>query len=347
MQNENEDLLQSSYIYDLPPENIADRPVAVRHNGRLLVYRRNTKEVSHHYFYELPELLEPGDHLVLNNSKVFPCRLFGSKPTGGECEVFLLSLIAQQGLYPAMIKASGKRKEGEAFVCGELKVTLESIQDGLWVSFDKPHEQLIDYLEGHGNIPIPPYIRKGISDAKDKEDYQTVYAKDVGSVAAPTAGLHFTPEVFDKLKARGIEKSFVTLHVGAGTFKPVSSEKITEHKMHSEFFDIEAQELERINTYRGNLIAVGTTSLRVLESCFRDGEFALPAAAPFSTDIFLYPGVPVKSIKGLITNFHLPGSSLIMLVSSLIGRKKTLDLYQLAIAHNYRFYSYGDAMLIL
>lgn len=347
MQNTNIDMLLSSYNYDLPPEFIAVRPAAGRHRSKLMVYERASGKVSHHLFNELPTLLPQGSHLVLNNSKVFPCRLYGERPSGGKCEVFLLSLVHQNELYPVMIKASGKRKVGDTFICGQLLVRLEAIEDGLWVRFNLTSGDLLEFLEQNAKIPIPPYIRGGVSDEQDREDYQTVYAKTAGSVAAPTAGLHFTGEIFNQLTLKGIQCSYVTLHVGAGTFKPVACENILEHKMHSEYFDIENSELEKLNAHQGNLIAVGTTTLRVLESCYSENGFKLPEEKPASTDIFLYPGKEIKSIRGMITNFHLPGSSLIMLVSSLIGREKTLELYEIAKANQYRFFSYGDAMLII
>ena len=347
MQNINRDLLQSSYLFDLPVDKIADRPVAGRHNSKLLVYRTSTGKVEHRTFKDLPKLLDSGHHVVLNNSKVFPCRIFGNKSSGGECEIFLLSLAHTNNVYPVMIKASGKRKVGDTFHCGDLTAVIEKIDNGIWVNFNLSASELLDFLESQGNIPIPPYIRGGISDEKDKDDYQTVYAKNIGSVAAPTAGLHFTSELFDQLQQQGIDKSFVTLHVGAGTFKPVSAEVITDHNMHSEYFTVEQDDLKKINEHKKSIIAVGTTSLRVLESIYSDGEFVFDTNEAGRTDIFLYPGKEVRSIAGLITNFHLPGSSLIMLVSALIGREKTLELYKIAIENDYRFYSYGDAMLIL
>ncbi len=351
MQNNplNPDLLLASYDYDLPEASIADRPVAGRQNSKLLVYRVKTDSVEHRHYFDLPDILDPKDHLVLNESKVFPCRLIGVKPTGGRCEVFILSLIKTKNSYPALIKTSGKKHIGDRFIFGGLIATLSNISDdgSFYVEFNMSDEKLLETLEKIGKIPIPPYIRGGVADEKDLEDYQTVYAGTMGSVAAPTAGLHFTPELFEGLKVKGIDKSFVTLHVGAGTFKPVSTQNILEHSMHEEFYSIDEEALKSIRAHQGNIIAVGTTSLRVLESQSDDRGFIKETDGFQATDIFLYPGKKVHSIKGLITNFHLPKSTLLMLVSSLIGREKALELYKIAIENDYRFFSYGDGMIII
>jgi S-adenosylmethionine:tRNA ribosyltransferase-isomerase len=347
---ENVDLLLDSYDYELPTHLIADRPVQGRHHSKLLVYNHKNGSIIHTTFKDIDQFIPENSTLVLNQSKVFPCRLFGEKPSGGKAELFVLTLISENDHYEVMIRARGKKEVGDLFHFGELKAKVETIEkDGTFkVSFNKSKEALLNFLERNANIPIPPYIRDGIADEKDKEDYQTVYAKEVGSVAAPTAGLHFTDEVFQKLERVGVKRAFVTLHVGAGTFKPVTSDKITDHNMHSEFYDIDDANAELISQNKKNLIAVGTTSLRTLESCSQSGEFQKPSGdKPWSTDIFIYPGKPVHSIQGMITNFHLPKSSLIMLVSAIIGREKTLELYKIAVENNYRFYSYGDAMLIL
>jgi S-adenosylmethionine:tRNA ribosyltransferase-isomerase len=298
----------------------------------------------------LHEYLDPNTTIVFNQSKVFPCRLFGTKESGGKAELFILTLIDVNGQYDSMIRSRGKKSVGDKYIFGDLSCEIaEILEDGVFrVKFNLGKKELLNFLEKQAQIPIPPYIRDGIADEKDKEDYQTVYAKEVGSVAAPTAGLHFTDEVFQKLERVGVKRAFVTLHVGAGTFKPVTSDKITDHNMHSEFYDIDDANAELISQNKKNLIAVGTTSLRTLESCSQSGEFQKPSGdKPWSTDIFIYPGKPVHSIQGMITNFHLPKSSLIMLVSAIIGREKTLELYKIAVENNYRFYSYGDAMLIL
>lgn len=333
-----------AYDYELPPELIAERPVPGRQGSRLLVC--NASSHSHQHFVDLPELLPAGSTLVLNRSKVFPCRLLGHKLSGGEAEMFILSLKAREGLYQVLLKASGKRKVGEVFVFHQLKFTLQElgVEGTFWI---KPHlleSAFLQFLERHADIPIPPYIRDGKSDEQDKSDYQTIYAQESGSVAAPTAGLHFTEEIFERLKAKGITIAYVTLHVGLGTFRPVKSEDIRQHKMHAEAFTIAPEDVAKIQAAT-EIYAVGTTSLRALECCQRDGSY--PQAGEWrETDIFLYPGQEIKSIQGLITNFHLPQSSLIMLVSTLLGRQRTLALYQEAIRERYRFFSYGDAMLI-
>ena len=345
----NEDLLTESYDYDLPNELIASRPMKQRAESRLMVYKVETEEVIHAKFKDLPDFLDSDSLLVLNQSKVFPCRLVGKKPTGGKVEVFLLSLEDTGGFYPALVKTNGTKKQGETYILGDLIATNKGVNEegNFLLAFNKDKKEFLNILEAQAKVPIPPYIRGGESDEQDKLDYQTVYAKDQGSVAAPTAGLHFTEELFSHLESKGIDKAFVTLHVGLGTFKPVSSEQILEHKMHSEFYQITTENLEKINSKK-NRIAVGTTSLRVLESSYKNGKIEFsPSQGMEATDIFLYPGKEVKSITGLITNFHLPKSTLLMLVSSLIGRKKALDLYQTAIDEKYRFFSYGDAMLIL
>ena len=347
---QNPDLLLATYDFDLPKELIAERPIPGRHNSKLLVYFAQEDRVEHKNYTDLPQILSSENLLVFNQSKVFPCRLLGNKTTGGKCEVFILSLIHQNGLYPAMIKTSGKKNAGDKYQFGELEVEIiDRADDGSFlIRFNIDENELLNILEKQAHIPIPPYIRGGEADEKDIEDYQTVYANKVGSVAAPTAGLHFTQELFKNLENKGVKKSFVTLHVGAGTFKPVSTDNILEHKMHSEFFEIDKENLALINNYNKKLIAVGTTSLRVLESCSdENGKISFDSDDMGETDIFLYPGKPVHSIAGLITNFHLPKSTLLMLVSSLIGREKALELYNIAIENKYRFFSYGDGMIII
>jgi S-adenosylmethionine:tRNA ribosyltransferase-isomerase len=343
------DLLLSSYDFHLPPQLIADRPVPDRHSSRLLVYEENSGKVTHSTFREISQFLPSRSTLIFNRSRVFPCRLMGRKSTGGEAQVFILSLMAKGRLYPCMIRASGKRREGEEYEFGELRGILkEVVGDGtFFVEFNYSHEKLLEELEEIGKIPIPPYIRGGISDEQDKKNYQTVYAQEVGSVAAPTAGLHFSQELLDDLKLKGHRLASLTLHVGAGTFAPIKTENILEHQMHEEFYSIDRENLSLIQqaTFR---LAVGTTSLRTLESAWGGERVEFDQSQGFkSTSIFLHPGKKVHSIDALVTNFHLPKSSLIMLVSSLIGRKKTLELYDLAVRERYRFFSYGDGMLIL
>ena len=341
----NPDLLTSSYDYDFDESLIAERPAEPRDHSRLLVYHEAQDRLEHRIFKELPEILSSGDQLVFNQSKVYPCRLLAQKSTGGKAELFLLSLEARSGQYPVMIKSNGKKHMGDQYFLGDFSFTIKSRGEGavFWGEFNISSDELLDVLERQGQVPIPPYIRDGKADEKDKSDYQTIYAQKTGSVAAPTAGLHFTESVFKNLESKGIDKAFVTLHVGMGTFKPVQTENILEHQMHSELFELDEENKAIIKAAKRR-IAVGTTSLRVLESVYDEGQFT---ESQGSTDIFLYPGVEVKSISGLLTNFHLPKSTLLMLVSSLIGREKTLELYKIAVEKKYRFYSYGDAMLIL
>jgi S-adenosylmethionine:tRNA ribosyltransferase-isomerase len=345
-----QDLELESYNFELPPERIAERPAQGRHHSKLLVYDQASDSITDTSFLELHKFLPQDSLLVLNQSKVFPCRLLGEKTSGGKVELFILSLISQDGLYQSFLKSSGKKKVGDRYHFGDLSAEIIKAQAGsFWVRFNCTDQALLEVLEKQGRIPIPPYIRGGESDERDKEDYQTIYANQVGSVAAPTAGLHFTEQVFENLDQKNIQRAFVTLHVGAGTFAPVKSDNILEHQMHSEFYSIDRANLEKIQDKAGNIFAVGTTSLRTLESAYQKDKKQVDLAPDqwFETDIFLHPGVPVHSIAGLITNFHLPKSTLIMLVSSLIGRKKTLELYQHAIEQGYRFFSYGDAMLII
>lgn len=338
------DLKLESYDYELPAELIAERPIAGRHHSKLLVYDEAQDQVIHTQFSELAQFLAPETTLVMNQSRVFPCRLLGHKQTGGKVEVFLLRFEATAGNYPALIKSGARKHVGDrlTFRAG-LEATIESAQgDGTFLlSFNQ--EITLKLLEEIALVPIPPYIRAGLSDERDLVDYQTVYAKHLGSVAAPTAGLHFTPEVLASVRAKGVQTAFVTLHVGLGTFAPIKSEIITDHQMHGEEYLIEAQDLAQIKRAQ-KVIAVGTTSLRALESAWQSDY----QASEFkSTNIFLYPGLDVNSVDGLLTNFHLPKSTLLMLVSALIGREKVLALYREAVARQYRFFSYGDAMLIL
>ncbi len=338
------DLKLESYFYDLPPELIAERPVAGRHHSRLLVYDEATDSITHATFKDLPKFMPENSTLVMNQSRVFPCRLLGSKSTGAKVEVLLLKASPDEsGLYPALIRTGSKKKEGDLyhFSAGLTAEILQCLSNGTFLlKFNR--ELTSALLEEVALVPIPPYIRDGVSDKQDLTDYQTVYAKAVGSVAAPTAGLHFTDELFSELDQMGVSRNFVTLHVGIGTFAPVKSEVITDHQMHFEEFYVDQSDLKAIRAAT-KTVAVGTTTLRVLESIHNQ---AYTAGELSSTNIFLHPGVEVHSIDGLITNFHLPKSTLLMLVSALIGREKTLALYNEAVAQGYRFFSYGDAMFI-
>jgi len=340
----NEDLKLESYFYELPRHLIADQQLEHRHDSKLMVYKKKSNQVIHSTFKNLATFLNTQNLLVLNESKVFPCRLIGQKKTGAKAEIFILEYKSDTGFYNALIKSAKKKKIGDEYFLDEsIKVKIEQINSDQTFKVSFNVDKVEEVLDQFGKIPIPPYIRKGESNACDVKNYQTIYAKNKGSVAAPTAGLHFTPEVFKALKLKNIEHALVTLHVGLGTFLPVKTPVINEHKMHFENYFIDKENLEKINSNK-DIIAVGTTSLRVLESLQIEN---FVADTVYQTDIFLYPGKRINKVKGLLTNFHLPQSSLLMLVSCLIGRQKVLDLYGEAIKHAYRFYSYGDAMLIL
>lgn len=342
----NPDLRLDSYDFELDPSYIADRPTQKRSDAKLLIYNCKTDEVTHTTFSHLDEFLPKDSSIVFNNSKVFKARLLGTKSSGAKVEVFVLTLVENsRGFIHCLVKSARKKRVGDLLLLGDLKAEIkECLEDGtFYLEFDKRGEVFVDTVERLGKIPIPPYIRSGESDLNDVEDYQNIFAKEAGSVACPTAGLHFDDELLEKLSKRSISPAYVTLHVGLGTFLPVKSENILEHKMHCESYLIEKQELEKINN-SSFVTAVGTTSLRVLESSY--GK-SIEANTLYDTDIFLYPGIEVNSIQALITNFHLPKSTLLMLVSSLIGREKTLELYEIAKQNQYRFFSYGDGMLIL
>lgn len=365
MQNENNrkslDLMLGSYDYHLPKHLIRERPLKDRDQCKLLIYKKKSDEIIHGTFSDLPLYLSPDDLMVLNQSKVFPARLKGHKKSGGKVEILLISPTptTENGIevYSVMIGSNHKKMVGDEFSFLEGKLNGKIIskveeRDSVYFNVSFQEENPISYFAKYGQIPIPSYIRKGESDEEDHEDYQTVYASQdkshQKSLAAPTAGLHFTDPLFKKLSQKGIETAKATLHVGLGTFAPVKTENIPKHDMHFENYFVEDTELAKIKAHQGNLIAVGTTSLRVLEDLYQSNQGEFPDNCPMrSTNIFLHPGKNVGSIKGLITNFHLPKSTLIMLVSSIIGREKTLALYEEAIKKNYHFYSYGDAMLIL
>ncbi len=349
------DTLLTSYTYHLPDELIAARPLSKRDDSRLLVYNQQANSINHKQFFDLCEVLPANSLLVLNESLVFPSRIFAKKISGGKAEFMILSLIpSSEGSYKVMIGCSRKKHIGDRFL---LPNSVEAIITGIncdgtfFARFENLSMGLEEYLKEHGNIPIPTYIRDGVSDCSDKEQYQTVFAKNIGSVAAPTAGLHFTKELLDSLLKKNIDISYVTLHVGMGTFAPVKSENILDHKMHHEEFFIDSNNWKKILLAKQSgkkIFCVGTTALRTLESIWQNITIEkFEANKVYQTDIFLYPGKEILSIDGLITNFHLPKSTLLMLVSSIIGREKLLQIYEQAIKERYRFYSYGDAMLIL
>lgn len=339
-------MLVSDFDYALPEELIAQTPAPRRDHSRLLVLGRRDGRMAHRRFYELADYIQPGDTLVFNDTRVIPARLIGAKTdTGGKVEVFLLNRLAGD-TWETLVKPGKKARPGTAIrFSDELSCEIVSGTDfgGRVVRFvfDGVFETILDRL---GETPLPPYIHETLA---DKERYQTVYARERGSAAAPTAGLHFTPELLARLKEKGAELAFVTLHVGLGTFRPVSVEDVSQHVMHREYYSVSPETAAIINRTRergGRVIAVGTTSVRTLESAAADGK-----VSPGSgwTEIFIYPGYQFKLIDGLVTNFHLPKSTLLMLISAFAGRDNILAAYREAVARRYRFFSFGDAMLII
>ncbi len=336
------------FYYDLPQEMIAQHPLEDRTASKLMVLNRKNNGISHKHFYDIIDYLNPGDCLVMNNTRVIPARLFGVKEgSGGKIEFLLLKRI-NIDTWEIILKPGRKARPGSRFIFGDgiLKAEiLEVLEDGNRIvrfEYDGVWEEILDTL---GEMPLPPYIKEKL---EDKNRYQTVYSKIEGSAAAPTAGLHFTDELLEKIRRKGINIAFVTLHVGLGTFRPVSVEKIEEHHMHSEYYEISEETAEIINKTRaqgGRIVAVGTTSVRTLETCSKDDGTV--AAQTGNTQIFIYPGYKFKAVDSLITNFHLPESTLLMLISALYDRESIMNAYHEAIAQNYRFFSFGDAMLIL
>ncbi len=333
-------------MYDLPESSIAQFPVEPRDTSRLMVLDKGSLDIEHKHFYDVIDYLNPGDVLVVNDTRVIPARLLGERvPSGGACEIFLLKQLAPKK-WETLVRPGKKLKPGAkvSFGGGKLIATIAETTEagGRIVEFEceGSFEAALDAL---GEMPLPPYIHEKLT---DKERYQTVYARAEGSAAAPTAGLHFTPELMDKIRAKGVEIVPVLLHVGLGTFRPVKAEDIKDHEMHSEYFEVTEEAAEKVNAAkaRGNrVIAVGTTSVRTLESAAENGKLM---AKKGNTNIFIFPGYEYQLVDALITNFHLPGSTLIMLVSALYGREKTLTAYETAVKEGYRFYSFGDAMII-
>ena len=344
------DLSTGDFYYDLPEELIAQSPSDERDGCRLMVMDSKSGEIQHKIFRDIIDYLNPEDMLVVNSSKVIPARLLGkTEKTGGDMELLLLRML-DNGEWETLVRPGKRAKVGASFNFSDiLRATVTSIVDGgnRTVKFEydtEKYKNVYEVLDAIGNMPLPPYITKKL---EKKEDYQTVYAKEEGSAAAPTAGLHFTDELLERIKAKGVGYGEVTLHVGLGTFRPVKVEKIEEHEMHGEYFHISEGVAEEINRRRkngGRIIAVGTTSCRVLESASTLDGIVHPMNA--ETAIFIYPGYKFKALDALITNFHLPESTLIMLVSALAGKENVMNAYDVAVKERYRFFSFGDAMFI-
>ena len=341
----------NDFDYYLPEEQIAQHPTDRRDQSRLLVVHRNTDELEHRHFYDILEYLNPGDCLIMNNSKVIPARLFGVKEMTGAKVEFLLIKRIKDDIWEVMVRPGKKLHVGDRVSFAEDGVLsakiIEHGEGGTRIVSFEYEGDFHELLDRIGKIPLPPYIERD-SDEGDKERYQTVYCKEEGSVAAPTAGLHFTEELMEKARQKGIRIAYVTLHVGIGTFRPVKCETIEEHKMHFEEYEVDEENATIINETKkagGRIISVGTTSTRTVESAAAaDGTVI---AGRGNTDIFIYPGYQFKVIDSLITNFHLPKSTLLMLVSALYNRENILAVYKEAVDQKYRFFSYGDAMLIL
>ena len=354
----------SDFQYDLPAELIAQHPAPEREAARLLSFDSKSGRRQDSHIFALADLLVPGDLLVFNDTRVLPARLVGRRSRGGRVEFLFIEPTAA-GRWTALVKPAKKLKPHEVITCAEgaLEVTLEErpldeagrplpVWEVSLGSRDQPDLETRALLEAHGQMPLPPYIERAdptaLIQAEDRERYQTVFAAVPGAVAAPTAGLHFRPALLDRLAQRGIERTSVTLHVGPGTFRPVTVENIIDHQMHSERFHLGARAVADIAACRrrkGRVVAVGTTTVRVLESCAAPDGSLTPQSS--STSIFITPGYKFRAVDGLLTNFHLPGSTLLMLVAAFIGRDPILDLYRHAIAERYRFFSYGDAQLLL
>lgn len=337
----------SDFYYDLPEELIAQTPVEPRNSSRLMVLPRNGGKIEHKHFYDLPEFLKPGDCLVLNNTRVLPARLYGTREDTGAVVEFVLLRQRGNKLWECLAGPGKKAKTGYKFKFSDkLTATVTDVlEDGNRMIEFACEGDFFAVLDEVGQMPLPPYIKEKL---KDKERYQTVYSKDAGSAAAPTAGLHFTKEMLESIKAMGVNIAYVTLHVGLGTFRPVKVEDVTQHKMHTEHYYIPEEAAETINETRkngGRVICVGTTSCRTVESCAK--KYGEIRECSGDTDIFIYPGFEFRCMDGLITNFHLPESTLIMLVSAFAGYDNVMNAYNIAVKEKYRFFSFGDAMLIL
>ena len=337
----------SDFYYDLPQEYIAQTPIEPRDHSRMMVLHRDSDDIEHKHFYDIIDYLSEGDTLIVNDSRVIPARIYGYKEdTGAKIEFLLLKQL--DGLrWETLVKPGKKAKIGARFIFGDGLLTAEVVDivdDGNRIVELHSEENIYSTLDKIGQMPLPPYITEKL---EDQERYQTVYSHELGSAAAPTAGLHFTNELLDRIRAKGVNIGYVTLHVGLGTFRPVKVDDVTKHKMHSEHYEVPAETAELIKATKAagkRVIAVGTTSCRTLESVASTGDIR---ACDGYTDIFIYPGFEFKVLDGLITNFHLPESTLIMLVSAFYGYDKTMKAYEIAVKEKYRFFSFGDCMAIL
>lgn len=340
---------KSDFYYNLPEKQIAQTPIEPRDHARMMQINRETGSIEHRHFYNLCDILKKGDLLVMNDSRVLPARLYGEKEENGTFIEFLL--LEQKGdkIWEIICRPGKKAKVGTKFIFGKGRLLAEVIEvkeDGNRIVKFTCNENFYTALEEVGQMPLPPYITAKL---EDKERYQTVYSKEIGSAAAPTAGLHFTKELLEKIKNKGVDNAFVTLHVGLGTFRPVKEDDVLNHKMHSEHFMLPQETVDKIKQTKkngGRVIAVGTTTCRTLEAVATMNNGNLVASDGY-TDIFIYPGYDFKVLDGLVTNFHLPESTLIMLVSAFLGYDKTMNAYKTAVEDNYRFFSFGDAMCIL
>lgn len=337
---------KTDFYFDLPKELIAQTPLDQRDQSKMMHINKNTGAVEHRHFYELPDMLHEGDCLVLNDSRVLPARLIGTRPTGGNVEVLLLRDLGDSK-WECLTKPGKKTRTGTeiAFGNGQLKCeVIEVLDNGNRIVKFQYDGIFLEILESLGKMPLPPYIKEEL---EDSERYQTVYSRELGSAAAPTAGLHFTNDILDKIREKGVNIAYVTLHVGLGTFRPVKEENIEQHDMHSEFCMIPQESADMINETKnrgGRIISVGTTSCRTLES-FADENGFVKAVSDW-TNIFIYPGYRFKCVDALITNFHLPESTLIMLVAAMTGRENILNAYKIAVEERYRFFSFGDCCFI-
>ncbi len=345
----NEDIFKKEYYsFDLPEELIAQTPIMPRDNSRLLTLNIESGDVGHKKFYDIVDMLNENDCLIVNDSKVLPARIFGKKISSGANVEFLLLKNLGNDTWETLVRPGKKAKIGAEFDFGDglMKCKVENVveEGNRLVKFEGFKGGFYEALDKIGQMPLPPYIREKL---EDKERYQTVYAKELGSAAAPTAGLHFTDELLQKIKDKGVKLGSVTLHVGLGTFRPVSADSITEHKMHSESYSMSSETALLINETKkngGRVVAVGTTAARTIESVYKDnGKFC---KASGDTEIFIYPGYEFKGVDALITNFHLPESTLMMLISALAGRDNVMNAYKIAVEEKYRFFSFGDAMFI-